>query len=752
MKKLMLLMSACCMFFVGMAGGVALEPGRTEVVVGAQAPGATWFAAQEATNFLAQALGASVPLVTEPTAGRVSVVLGTNAWSVAAGLPCGTPSRDAFRIRTAAGRVHILGRDAACDVAALVKRGSRFDGPCGTLYGVYEFLERYAGVRFYFPGELGTVVPKKARIEVPDVDLSIAPAFAVRDCYVSGAGEWPGVTDAWERDRLKALYRLRLRECAERPRCCHGQNRFNIAERFSETHPEYFQLRKDGTRCVGTKFEHNWQGRQLCHTSPVWDIIREETLARIRKGERSVDIMPQDGMSPCWCDRCQKTFSTTNFSLASGYATELVWSNTVAVAKAITAAGLDGEVAQMAYGTYRDLPSMDIPKNVNLVLAVGGPWSESHLDIQDRQVAFVKGWAEKLGRKVSWIWTYPMKNYGRLQAPDVPQHAPHAYLSFYRRVAPYIDGSFVESNGDDLDLIHNYLNFYAFSKFAWDHSFDLDAALAEHHRLMFGKGADEMAAFFDRLEKTWIGKVAIPSVIGETEFGPKMIAGPNAFELWSRIYTPALLDELKTHLDKASGAVAAESLEAKRIAWIRAGFYEKMAKRAEGYMSVLSVPRELKRREAAPADVLAGMAWNLPKGQIRDKTTCVTAEGAVKIEAKGQNVYISCPLKGKLKPNAKYRLSYFIKLDHLEQAKTGGSRGACVEYEEYTPKYRAEHCPKGPFWTGTYDWLHQSMEFTTGPDVDKPRCRPHLWLRAFSCVGTVWFDGMRLEEVADDRR
>ena len=90
---------------------------------------------------------------------------------------------------------------------------------------------------------------------------------------------------------------------------------------------------------------------------------------------RYVDIMPQDGMSPCWCEKCQKTFNTTNFTLSSGYATELIWSNTVAVAKAVTDAGLDGGVSQMAYGTYRNIPSVNIPENVKAVLAVGGPWA-----------------------------------------------------------------------------------------------------------------------------------------------------------------------------------------------------------------------------------------------------------------------------------------------------------------------------------------------------------------------------------------
>ncbi len=735
--------AGCVMF----TSPVTFKPGAAEVVVARGAAGVTLFAASEATNFLAQVLGAPVPIVERPTPGKASLVLGTNAWSAAAGVTVENFARDEFRILADKGCVYIAGHDDDVDVFKRMRQGNqRARFRSGTLFGVYEFLERFAGVRFYFPGEMGTVVPRREAITATG-DIKLKPAFIVRDCYVSGAGAWPGAVPKKEEAALKLLYKLRLRECAERPPCCHGQNHFKIAERFSESHPEYFMLRKDGTRCTGTKFEHNWQGRQLCHTSKVWDIFREDTLSRIRKGEKSVDIMPQDGMQPCRCATCQARFNTTNFSLSSGYATELIWSNTVEVAKAITAAGLKGEVAQMAYGTYRDLPSMDIPENVNLVLAVGGPWSESHPDIRDKQIDFVRVWAEKLGRKVAWIWTYPMKNYGRLQAPDVPQHAPHAYLSFYRRAAPYIKGSFVETNGDNLQLIHNYLNFYAFSKFAWDHSFDLDAALAEHHRLMFGAGADEMAEFFDLLEKTWIGKVAIPSVIGETEIGPVMYSGPSQLDLWTQIYSPEFLARLRDLLDRAARKVEAGSLDARRIAWIRAGFFEPLAARGAACTKDLSVKNELERRAKAPApNVLEGLKFAKPKNNpyTIDKTTCVTPAGAIRIDATN-NVYASCSLRGKLKPDTKYRLSYFIKLDKLTADR--GWKGACMEYEEYAPKYRAERCPKGSCWQGTRDWLHQSLEFTTGALADQKQSRPALWLRVFDAKGTVWFDGIRLEEV-----
>jgi len=45
----------------------------------------------------------------------------------------------------------------------------------GTLYGVYEFLERFLGVRWLMPTSLGEVVPKTTSVQVGDVDIKQQP-------------------------------------------------------------------------------------------------------------------------------------------------------------------------------------------------------------------------------------------------------------------------------------------------------------------------------------------------------------------------------------------------------------------------------------------------------------------------------------------------------------------------------------------------------------------------------------------------
>lgn len=730
---------ACAVFLQGCCepDTVSIDARNVEVVVPAGAPSSVRYAGAEMTNILARVFGDAVPLVAAPTEGKYPIILGTNGWSRAAGLAPEKLKRDSFCVKIARDAAFIAGcDDPDYDIGKDISSMRLSMSERATVFGVYGFLDKHAGVRFYFPGELGTVVPETAVLELPFVSYSVTPRFSRRYCYVSGAGPYPGIDpdDTVAQCCAKNRYALMLREETERVGCSHGQNKFKIADRFGKSNPEYFLLQENGKRSIGL---------QLCHTSKVWDIFRDEAIGRIRKGEKYVDVMPHDGMRPCRCDGCRKMFNTTNLTLSSGYATELIWSNTVSVAEAITAAGLDGGVSQMAYGTYRDIPSVEIPENVKVVLAVGGPWSESRPQIRDKQIDFIRVWAEKLKRPVAWIWTYPMKNYGRLQTPDVPQIAPRAFAKFYTLAEPYIDGSFVESH-DCETLVQTYLNFYVFSKIAWDGKIDIDAVLSEHHRLMFGAGADAMAAFFNALEKKWIGETALPSLIGETEIGP-MLHGPDIITLYSKIYTPEFIAELGGYLKTAAAAVTAGTLEARRVAWIKSELFDRLVAGAKKYLDGASVAVEKARRAADPdAKVLVDTdkhgwdGWTATKDMI-------CADGSLKVTSV-KSRYVGLDLKGDaaLKPNTTYRLSYFLRMENLKRLHHRGR--PCMEVEQFGSKYSALHLPKFGFWTGTVDWVHQSIEFKTNDDPSKSGYKSALWLRIFNCEGTVWLDGVRLEE------
>ena len=181
----------CVLFALSFSGctpsrETVLERGRVQVVIAEDAVKNVHFAAQEMTNFLSRVLGAEVPIVEktkvkgEGEQGMSSIYLGAGEWVRQAGLDVAQLKEDGYFIRSVPDGVVIAGVDDADeDPFAAIRTGFGKGARHATLNGVYGFLERYAGCRFYFPGELGEIVPRKDRIAFA-ADIRDEPVFDFR--------------------------------------------------------------------------------------------------------------------------------------------------------------------------------------------------------------------------------------------------------------------------------------------------------------------------------------------------------------------------------------------------------------------------------------------------------------------------------------------------------------------------------------------------------------------------------------------
>lgn len=76
----------------------------------------------------------------------------------------------------------------------------------GTLYGVYALLDQL-GCRWFWPGELGTVVPKRATIAVAPMQVVDSPTFDMRQMWFSGDHAAAPFEKPWgKRNRLSLDY------------------------------------------------------------------------------------------------------------------------------------------------------------------------------------------------------------------------------------------------------------------------------------------------------------------------------------------------------------------------------------------------------------------------------------------------------------------------------------------------------------------------------------------------------------------
>ena len=571
---------------LGLMLAATLTAANAEIVIPKDATPVVRFAAKEAQEILSEALGAEVPVVSAPTDGKSSLVLGMNAWAAAAGLSTNDLSRDEFVSAAKGNRIYLFGRDSATVDPAKVLRYGDWGPVCferATTFAVYDFLERYAGARFYFPGPLGTCVPRHTGIEVPEGVRRTKPAYMSRLVQM-----WSGEYFEPTKDRTeKTLDFFRLRFETDRKPCCHGSTGFMLQRRFGETHPEYFALRSSGARALVDDPSKRLGSGEVCWSSAVKDeIVRDieshcrgegpEVRGLLSRDGRQlawngnfhggyVDIMPDDCMDGCRCEACQAIYRKGD----PDYASERIWSATAEIARRVGPLGVG--ICQMAYPPYRRVPDLELPPNVEVMVATFGPWGMKKPGLFERDTAPIRDWAKKLGHKV-WLWNYANK-WGVIaaQTGGIPTPAPHAWAEFYRRLAPFIEGAFCESETDR--WLFNYLNYYVYSRLCWDLDTDVDAVLAEHYRLMFGAASAEMAEFFDRFEKLWMDGIMGRGLLIETPMGP--VAQPPTNEvIWNEIYSERTLVAIDALLCAAASKVPAGSLEARRIALFRREYLE----------------------------------------------------------------------------------------------------------------------------------------------------------------------------------
>ena len=745
------------------AEAVTLAPETTEVVVARGAPGTVLFAAEELTNFLSRAFGRTVPVTRgEPTPGKTPIILGSNDLSVAAGLAPQKLPRDAFGIRVTDDRVYIAGTDDNRRLDWLIRNDyASPDIRNGTLYGVYCFLERFAGVRMYFPGELGEIVPRQDRIRIGETSFTEAPACVFRHFTTYKLGRWYEDIDAKARRERVNIYCRRLRMTREIP-CCHGQYRAKLTKRFGEAHPEYFRLRPDGTRENAYRFDYPLsEHSHTCPSSGIWNELYLDARSYFRGegpevrgmligsgndlkpgwGGQGVnreyyDVMPQDGLGMCHCENCK-----AGAVKGPNWATEIIWSQTGRLAQRLKDEGIAGTITQMAYHPYADVPKVDLPDNIGVQVARRGPWSLGNRRQYETECGSVRAWARKMHRKI-WMWTYVGKFYEGV-LPDIPLPAPRSWGRYYAGLSDAVDGYYAESETDW--FFHHVLDYYVFSKVCWDPKTDVEALLAEHFRLMYGKGAKPMDRFFRILEEKWVREIACRTVDGP--MGPVM-ATPSDYNLFTQIYTPKVMDELKGLLRDAVKAVGREGIEAKRIALVKRQFYDPLRKRATDYLDMISVEKG-KAYDRAKG-LKPATDWKLSKWRAKDGKMEVS-EDKRRVRAlpdpKLNDVQVFHRFERpaeRLRPNATYRFSWYVRLKGVLPTKGGGGFYVHIDFGEGHDKQ--VWYPQRGRMTGDMEWVHQSVEAKAPAD---PRNFAIITFRLYDCTGEMEIEDATIEELPD---
>jgi hypothetical protein len=276
------------------------------VVIPERANDVAKYAAKELVAHVAKASGATLVIVPENAAAGVKgrrVYLGDCQAARAAGIQVRELPPEAFVLRTAPDALFIAGEDT---------NGEALDPDtrAGTLWGVYEWLERTLGVRWLWPGELGTYVPPQRTIVSAELNEQAAPHFIQRKIR-PGLG-WTSAHPALGFTQAAA------KKCADEQGVFLRRHRMGRSIHLSyghafvdwwktdgAAHPDWFQLRENGQRGPAKATARF----SMCVSSP--DLQREIVDRWKRKSKPDgqspsfINAVENDYLGACTCEKCR---------------------------------------------------------------------------------------------------------------------------------------------------------------------------------------------------------------------------------------------------------------------------------------------------------------------------------------------------------------------------------------------------------------------------------------------------------------
>ena len=553
-----------------------------EVEIVCDAPcGVVRYASEELQLFLGKALGRTVAVVPQPSDNGLQLILGNGLLTREAGLDVSTLPNEGYYIRRVGNRVYLVGVDDPDVDFHTTQRLKNEDR--GTLNAAYDFLERFIGVRFYFPHECGTVVPFLGSLRLPKrIDIMDYPDLTSRMWSFYGWGKgWSKCDEI----RLSEQMQLRLRYRAKPYGQSNALEKYYFIERFAKTHPEYFALMPDGKRYCDKKLRHTGQ---LCFSSGIVEELYQDVKAYLTgqpassRGMKNWDrnafsqgfanICPVDALYWCGCEQCSKIASQGHafykIPEEKKRVNDFIWKLTAEMANRLKQEGVPGKLIQLSYEPYNLEPPCEIPDNVQVTIAVfPGIISADNprLAKNEEQIA---PWLRCIkGGVILRAWTGKTM---QRAIPFIPAFKHNLIGQYFAERRHRYVGAFIDEHSDF--FMFTYLNLYLFSKMAWNQDIDPKAVLDEHFSLMFGKAAPLMRRFYDDLERLWNDKVLRSAE--DSNLGA-IFEIPDEIELWNSIYSPAKIDEYNALFD--DGERLTTGAERERVQFIRREILDKLA-------------------------------------------------------------------------------------------------------------------------------------------------------------------------------
>ena len=517
----------------------------------------------------------------------------------------------------------------------------------GSLYAVYELLERW-GVRWLFPGELGTVIPNKSDLVIESIDFTDSPAFSMRNSWLWGYDPEGALFNyrnaergAYKDEPGKYEIAMQCRMWCLRNRAGNSNDRYVSRHhsptwwsRWSETHPEYLGLYR-GQRGFrknppGTTLDIFNRSKINCSSDGAACELAQWFIEYFKESSAlSYTICEQDGSGGfCESDASKALDAEAKVIYdprgngvyaaygRTSYSDRYVhfWNN---VAERVAKECPDRYLGAYLYGLYRDVPSREkkLHPNISPVYCNNG---HIHADYYKK---VLNGWSAMTPNPLALYYPPTFDAWGLYQKEGAGYGAylhnfPFVMLKNIRKGLIFCrDLGILGFRGNSVFSYNNIpshgLMMYAMSRWYWNPETSAEEILDDYTKAAFGDAAGTMKNYFNAIEKR---KMKYPEPMPG-----QCLAGIDTpfLDHHLAVFTPEFIKRLKKYLQKASEQAKIVN-QKKRIEILRANLdyadiqirtirvWKGYETTGEGLEKLLALAQECKK---APATILG---WQKP--------------------------------------------------------------------------------------------------------------------------------------------
>ncbi len=443
-------------------------------------------AVQTFVKTVAASTGAEIPVLREDTAAGVDagvtrLFVGSCQANLALGLDPATLPLETYRLLARGNAIHLVGAEQH------QARADESGRPYGwvsrpTLWALAQILEEELQVRWLWPGELGTVIPRHASLAIEPGEKTYQPRLLLRSLRIAASRPLASLPELDARVKEEAGVWAEVHGAGRR-----GDIRFGHAfskwwERYSRRHPDYFaylgKIKQPYLKPASVKLRLS--------NPKVIEQIAEEYIAEGKP--KYFNVCPNDGSgfdihpdTLAWdipANQNPKDIISARGELTARYVKfwNLLYKRLVQINPEVI-------LTTYAYSSYRNPPPAERPLEAKAYIGIVASTDSYEL---------WEGWA----KQAEGLFLRPNWWHLGADAPYLPLRETYDYVSFANRHG---------MKGIDMDSVIGYwgtqaANYYLVARLMTRPELSLDEVLGEFTSA-FGKGAPKIREYLDYWQK-----------------------------------------------------------------------------------------------------------------------------------------------------------------------------------------------------------------------------------------------------------